>query len=333
MLKWIDIVKFAATGNPVPEKKIVKTDEEWHTLLTPEQFRVTRLKGTERAHSSEMCSLFEPGKYACTCCGTLLFDAGNKFESGTGWPSFTQPVAENAIAYHKDRTHGMNRIETVCNVCDAHLGHVFPDGPKPSGLRYCMNALALEKVESKDKKATFGGGCFWCTEAVFTLLKGVTIVESGYSGGKIDNPTYKEVSSGMTGHAEVVEVTYNPDEISYADLLRIHLSTHNPTTPNRQGGDVGTQYRSIIFYRSEEEREVAKNVITEMQLVYDNSITTEVVPYEHFYKAEGYHQDYYVNNSEAGYCQAVIDPKLRKFKELFKSKLKNTPDSTLAGHD
>lgn len=201
-----------------------------------------------------MCSLFEPGKYACVCCGTLLFDANEKFESGTGWPSFTQPVTENAIAYHKDISYGMVRVETVCITCDAHLGHVFPDGPGPGGLRYCMNAVALKKVESNERKATFGGGCFWCTEAVFNQLKGVTKVESGYSGGKIANPTYREVCSGLTGHAEVIEVTYNPDEITYGDLLRIHLSTHNPTTLNRQGADVGTQYRSAIFYRNEAEK-------------------------------------------------------------------------------
>ncbi|AWH86613.1 protein-methionine-S-oxide reductase [Flavobacterium album] len=324
MLKWIDIVKFANNGNPMPTEKVVKTNEEWQRLLTPEQFRITRLKGTERSFSSEMCSLFEPGKYACVCCGTLLFDAAEKFESGTGWPSFTQPVTENAIAYNKDVSHGMVRVETVCNTCDAHLGHVFPDGPKPGGLRYCMNAVALKKVESNERKATFGGGCFWCTEAVFTLLKGVSRVESGYSGGNIDNPTYREVCSGMTGHAEVIEVTYDPDEISYADLLRIHLSTHNPTTLNRQGADAGTQYRSVIFYRNEKEKGIVQSVIGEMQPAYGDPIVTEIAPFEQLYKAEAYHQDYYANNAEQGYCQAVIDPKLKKFKELFKSKLKDT---------
>ncbi|WP_295125122.1 peptide-methionine (R)-S-oxide reductase MsrB [uncultured Chitinophaga sp.] len=145
MLKWTDVVGFASTGNPVPDKKVVKTNEEWKQQLTPDQFKITRLSGTERAHSSDMCSLFSPGKYACVCCGTLLFDASEKFDSGTGWPSFTQPITENAVAYHKDETYGMVRIEAVCNTCDAHLGHVFPDGPAPSGLRYCMNALSLEK--------------------------------------------------------------------------------------------------------------------------------------------------------------------------------------------
>lgn len=327
MLKWIDVIRFASTGNPAPDTRVTKTDEEWHSLLSPEEFRVTRLKGTERAHSSDMCSLFEPGKYGCVCCGTLLFDGGEKFESGTGWPSFTQPVEDNAVAYHKDESYGMVRVEALCNTCGAHLGHVFPDGPKPSGLRYCMNAVALKKIASNEKKITFGGGCFWCTEAVFTLLKGVTKVESGYSGGGIDNPTYREVCSGMTGHAEVIEVTYNPDEISLEDLLRIHLSTHNPTTLNRQGADMGTQYRSIIFYRDEAEKVAAQNVIGELQQAYDDPVVTELKPLEHFYKAEAYHQDYYSNNAQEGYCQAVIDPKLKKFKQLFKELLKDTAET------
>ena len=146
MLTWKDVTDFARNGNPEPERRVVKTEEEWERQLSKEEFYVTRLKGTERAFSSDMCSLFEPGRYACVCCDTLLFDADEKFESGTGWPSFTQPVQENAIAYNEDRSFGMSRVETVCNTCDAHLGHVFQDGPKPGGLRYCMNAVSLKKV-------------------------------------------------------------------------------------------------------------------------------------------------------------------------------------------
>ncbi len=146
MLKWTDILQTTKTGNPPPDRKVVKTEPEWRAQLTPDEYRVTRQAATERPFSSEMCGIFEPGIYACKCCDTILFDASTKFESGTGWPSFTQPVASNAIAYNVDTTHGMTRVETVCNTCDAHLGHVFPDGPAPSGLRYCMNALALRKV-------------------------------------------------------------------------------------------------------------------------------------------------------------------------------------------
>lgn len=147
LLKWLDVLRMARISNLTPDRKVIKTEEEWQTQLTPEQYFVTRQHGTERPFSSEMCSLFEPGLYACVCCGTLLFDANEKFESGTGWPSFTQPIKENAISYHEDTSYGMSRVETLCNTCDAHLGHVFPDGPEPSGLRYCMNAVALKKVK------------------------------------------------------------------------------------------------------------------------------------------------------------------------------------------
>lgn len=147
MLKWEDIVLYAKNGNPEPIKRVEKSEEEWKKELSPEVFQITRQKGTEMPGSSEMCYKFDPGLYSCACCGNLLFDANEKFESGTGWPSFTQPANVNAVKYHDDYSHGMVRIEALCNVCDAHLGHVFPDGPPPSGLRYCMNALSLEKVE------------------------------------------------------------------------------------------------------------------------------------------------------------------------------------------
>lgn len=146
MLNWNSIIHYATKGNLTPPKRVEKPNEEWQKVLSPEQFKVTRLKGTERPHSSEMCSLFEPGKYACVCCKTPLFDATTKFESGTGWPSFTQPIEENAVAYHKDVSFGMIRVEALCNSCDSHLGHVFEDGPPPTGLRYCINAVALEKI-------------------------------------------------------------------------------------------------------------------------------------------------------------------------------------------
>jgi methionine-R-sulfoxide reductase len=144
---WPAVLNWANTGNPSPTKRVEKSESEWQARLTDEQFYVTRKKGTERAFSSGMCSLFEPGKYHCVCCDTLLFDATHKFDSGTGWPSFAAPVQDAVVAYLADNTHGMQRIEATCNVCDAHLGHVFPDGPAPSGLRYCMNALALKKAK------------------------------------------------------------------------------------------------------------------------------------------------------------------------------------------
>lgn len=146
MLKWNDILEFAKNGSPAPETKVIKTEVEWRQQLSEAQFYVTRQAGTEHAFSSSMCSLFEPGRYACVCCGTPLFDAAEKFNSGTGWPSFTQPLFNNAVAYRIDHSLFSTRVETLCNCCDAHLGHVFPDGPAPSGLRYCINAVALQKI-------------------------------------------------------------------------------------------------------------------------------------------------------------------------------------------
>ena len=151
MLKWPDVLKFATNGNPVPHRKVVKTDEEWKKLLTADEFDIIRKKGTERAFTGEYCEAHEPGLYACRACNTKLFDSGLKFESCTGWPSFTQPVTEDAISYHADNAYGMVRVEVCCNVCGGHLGHVFPDGPAPSGLRYCINSASIKLVDPKNK--------------------------------------------------------------------------------------------------------------------------------------------------------------------------------------
>lgn len=154
ILNWSDVIGFASRGNPQPDTKLEKTEEEWRALLTPEQFRITRNKGTEAPHTGALCSTYQPGQYNCVCCNTPLFDSTIKFESGTGWPSFTQPIKGNAVKYKKDTSFGMVRVEIMCNTCDAHLGHVFPDGPEPSGLRYCVNSesLILQKKEGVDGK-------------------------------------------------------------------------------------------------------------------------------------------------------------------------------------
>jgi len=146
MLNWNDVLNFATKGNLLPDRRVEKTDEEWKALLTPERYRITRKKGTEACFSGELCSRYDPGKYNCSCCGAELFDSGIKFDSRTGWPSFSQPIKENAIKYEKDTSFGMTRVEVMCNTCDAHLGHVFPDGPAPSGLRYCINSESLKLV-------------------------------------------------------------------------------------------------------------------------------------------------------------------------------------------
>lgn len=151
MLNWNDLIRFTQNANPKPNRRVEKTPEQWRELLSDHQFNITRKKGTEMAHTGEHCTTHEPGKYRCVCCSEPLFDSGIKFESSTGWPSFTQPIAENAIKYEKDVSYGMIRIEVMCNVCDAHLGHVFPDGPQPSGLRYCVNSAAIE-LEKKPQQ-------------------------------------------------------------------------------------------------------------------------------------------------------------------------------------
>ena len=148
-LRWKNVVEIARAGNEPPPRRVEKSDAEWRKQLSAEQYHVARGKGTERPFSSEMCALFEPGRYHCICCDTPLFDSTTKFDSGTGWPSFTQPLTRGVVAYHLDTTYGMQRIEALCNVCDAHLGHVFPDGPPPSGLRFCINAVSLRKAKTR----------------------------------------------------------------------------------------------------------------------------------------------------------------------------------------
>jgi peptide methionine sulfoxide reductase msrA/msrB len=333
-MNWKDVQQIMK-NNPAPPMRVEKTSEEWKRLLTPEQYRVTRLHGTERAFSGEYCEAFSPGVYNCACCGTELFDSTVKFDSGTGWPSFTGPVKDNVVKYQPDNSYGMHNVEVLCNVCDAHLGHVFPDGPKPSGLRFCINSVSLKKEEVQKQVATkedllfetttLGGGCFWCTEAILNELDGVTKVISGYSGGHIENPTYSQISNGDTGHAEVVQVQFDPKKISYADLLRLFLATHNPTSLNRQGADVGSQYRSIILFHSETQHQTAREIIEEMQAAFDKPIVTELVPFSKFFKAEQSHQDYYRNNPEKAYCQAVITPKLQKLRAHFATALKKKP--------
>lgn len=171
---------------------------------------------------------------------------------------------------------------------------------------------------------TLGGGCFWCMEAVFLELQGVERVESGYSGGAKPNPTYEEVCSGRTGHAEVIQVTFDPRVISLHDVLGVFFATHDPTTPNRQGGDVGEQYRSVVFYRDEEQKRVVQDLLREIERerVFDAPLVTQVVPFTAFYPAEAYHRNYYKNNPDKAYCRAVISPKLAKFRAAFRDKLK-----------
>lgn len=185
--------------------------------------------------------------------------------------------------------------------------------------------VPLKDVPQGKEVATFAGGCFWCTEAIFRELKGVDKVVSGYSGGQVTNPSYEQVCTGTTGHAEAIQITFDPKVISYDDLLHIFLTTHDPTTLNQQGNDYGTQYRSAVFYHDDEQKRAAQEVIKEVEAahIWNNAIVTEVTPYTNFYSAEAYHQEYFERNPEQGYCRVIIAPKVTKFRQKYRDKLKN----------
>jgi peptide-methionine (S)-S-oxide reductase len=191
--------------------------------------------------------------------------------------------------------------------------------------------MSQDRFLAKGKEvATLGGGCFWCTEAVFSELKGVDRVESGYSGGNVANPTYQQVCTGETGHAEVVQITFDPTVISFKDILTIFFAIHDPTTLDRQGADVGTQYRSVIFYHSNKQKTVVDQVVKEIEAagIWEAPIVTQVVPFEAFYVAENYHQEYFKRDPDQAYCQVVIAPKITKFRKQYLSKLKTTAQAS-----
>ena len=297
--------------------------------LNPEEERIMLHKGTEAPFSGEYDNFFQAGTYLCRRCNTPLYESKDKFEAHCGWPSFDQEIPGRVIRHHD---HDGLGAEITCAACGAHLGHVFV-GEKmtPQDMRHCVNSLALRFAPARPsekslalKSAVFGGGCFWCTEAIFQRLKGVHQVISGYAGGQVANPSYEEVSRGQSGHAEVIKIEYDPTELSYETLLEIFFALHDLTTINQQGNDYGEQYRSIILYVDAAQKKMAEDYIQKLtkEKIYTKAIVTELKPLTDFYPAEKYHSDYFERNAGLPYCRLVIAPKIRKLEEKFASALK-----------
>jgi peptide methionine sulfoxide reductase msrA/msrB len=281
--------------------------------LDPEAYRITQKAGTEPAFCGTLLDNKKEGVYACVVCGLPLFSSEHKFDSGTGWPSFWREFDAEHVTRVRDASHGMTRIEIDCARCGAHLGHVFDDGPRPTGERHCLNSASLKFFE-KDSElppesrplamevAYFAGGCFWGLEHYFQEGPGVLDAVSGYMQGAVDQPSYKEVCADTTGHAETVKVVFDPQRISFRRLLEAFFKMHDPTQLNRQGPDVGEQYRSGIWVANDAQRHEAEAYVKELAASgrYDGRrIVTQIEPARVFWPAEEYHQDYVTKTGRA----------------------------------
>ena len=275
--------------------------------LSDEEKRVLIHKGTERPFSGKYTNEKSNGIYTCKICDTPLYKSNDKFDSNCGWPSFDDAI-EGAVKRVADADG--RRVEIVCATCGGHLGHVFlGEGLTPKNTRHCVNSISIKLDASKEKKdenlsyAYFAGGCFWGVEYYLEKLDGVKEVVSGFMGGHVKNPGYREVVGGRTGHLEAVEVIYDKNKVSYEMLAKTFFEIHDPTQENGQGPDIGTQYLSAIFYCDENQKNIAENLIVQLEKkAYKVAITLR--PKVKFYKAESYHQNYYNKSGKTPYCHS-----------------------------
>lgn len=304
-------IHLSSTGydvTPLPPEKVIALAAR----LDAESYRVTQKAGTESPFCGTLLDNKKEGIYACVVCGLPLFSSAHKFNSGTGWPSFYREFDREHVVRRRDTSHGMVRTEILCARCGAHLGHVFDDGPPPTGERHCLNSASLVFYEKgaelppesrplEVEVAYFAGGCFWGIEHYFQQGPGVIDAVSGFMQGHVDNPSYKQVCTGTTGHAETVKVVFDPTRISYRRLLEAFFTMHDPTQLNRQGPDVGSQYRSGIWTINEEQQREAEAFIRELAASgrYHRPIVTQVEPAKTFWPAEDYHQDYIATTGAA----------------------------------